>query len=396
MTHSRHSLLLRAWTALAPLVTLAAAVPATGQIMLSGNEGKIELTSGGPKVVPGATAEGDSLTLLDFAQFPPTVTHVKGVANSVVGPPSNVAISPDGRVALVANSIRLDPSAATGFVPESFLHVVDLSARPPKVVGRVQSDAQPSGVSFTPDGRWAVVANRAAGTVSLLSVEGTTIKQAQSVKVCEPAEMVSDVNVSPDGKTVLAAVQKGGYLALLRLESGKLAATGRKVSVYGQPYRVVFTPDGELALTAGTGFGNGVDVDAVSVIELKAGQPRTTDIVPIGVGPESIEISPDGRLLAAVTMEGSNLAPDNPHLSDKGGLVILQRQGQTFAKTQHLPIGRIPEGVAFTPDGKHLVVQCHVDRALWLFAVKDGRVEDTGHRVSVPGMPSSLRAAGRK
>ena len=382
------------WSLLGVLAALVALTThAAGQVMLSGNETKVDLTGGGPKVIPGATADADSVTLLDFSQFPPSATHVKGVANTVVGPPSNIAISPDGKVALVANSIRLDPSAAAGWVPENHVHVLDLTARPPKVIGRAQTDLQPSGIAFAPGGRTALVANRAGGTVSVLTVDGTNVKQAESVKVCEPAESVSDVAISPDGKLALASVQKGGYVAVLKIENGKVTNTGRKVSAYGQPYRVVITPDGELGLTAGMGNGNGVDVDCVTVLDLKGGEPRAVDYVPIGASPESIEISPDGKLLAAVVMDGSNLAPTDAHHTTAGALVILERRDRTFAKSQRLPVGRIPEGVAFTGDGRHLVVQCHPDRQLWLFDVKDGRVTDTGDRIEVPGMPSSLRAA---
>jgi len=71
---------------------------------------------------------------------------------------------------------------------------------------------------------------------------------------------------------------------------------------------VVITPDGELALTAGQGYGNGIDRDAITVIDLKSKPMRTIDYIPIGTVPESIEISPDGKLLAAVVMNGSNLA----------------------------------------------------------------------------------------
>jgi hypothetical protein len=62
-------------------------------------------------------------------------------------------------------------------------------------------------------------------------------------------------------------------------------------------------------------------------------------------------------------------------------------------KTQRLPVGRIPEGVAFTSDGKYLVVQCHPDREMRIFQVAGGIATDTGKRIKVPGMPSSLRAA---
>ena len=48
---------------------------------------------------------------------------------------------------------------------------------------------------------------------------------------------------------------------------------------------------------------------------------------------------------------------------------------------------------AIKMDGKYLVVQCHPDRMLWIFSVKDGQARDTGERVRLPGMPSSLRAS---
>jgi len=156
---------------------------------------------------------------------------------------------------------------------------------------------------------------------------------------------------------------------------------------------VVITPDGELALTAGQGYGNGIDRDAISVIDLTAKPMRTLEYITVGAVPESIEISPDGKILAAVVMNGSNLGPSNPNHSARGALVLLVRRNKTFRIVEERPVGRIPEGVAFTSDGKYLVVQCHPDRELWIFSLNRGRLKDTGQRIKVPGMPSSLRAS---
>jgi DNA-binding beta-propeller fold protein YncE len=362
-----------------------------GQIVISGNENKIDLTSGGPKVIrPGAL---DSVSILDFAQFPPTVEHLLDVPNSVVGPPSNIAITRDRKIALIANSLRIDSANPTNWVPEDFVHVVDLAAKPPKVIDKVTTGRQPSGISIAPDGKFALVANRADGTVSVLSMRGPEIMARQTVTVCLPTESASDVAIAPDGKLALVSVWKGGYIAVLKIEGGSVAATGQKISTYGQPYRVVITPDGELALTAGMGFGNGLDRDAVTVIDLLSKPIRAIQHVTIGSVPESIEISPDGKLLAAVVMNGSNLAATDPNHSEHGSVVLLARKGKSFRVVEELPIGRIPEGVAFTSDGKYLVVQCHPDRELWIFSVSGGRLRDTGRRIKVPGMPSSLRAS---
>ena len=377
----------------AGMLTIGISTTAIGQIVISGNENKIDLSHGKNEVVTGA--QPDSVSILNFAKFPPQVVTLNDVPNSVIGPPSNIAISPDGTLALVANSIRLDSTSATGWTPESYAHIIDLTTSPPTVRGRVKTELQPSGLSFTPDGRRVLVANRASGTISVLRVENKSVEPESVVKVCQPADNIADVAVSPDGRLALASLQKAGCLALLKIdERGAVADTGRRISVYGQPYRCVITPDGALGVTAGSGYGNGVDLDAVSVVDLKATpQPQTIDYIPVGSTPESLEVSPDGKLVAVVVMDGCNLPADHPSHSKSGAVVILQRRGNTFVKQSRIPTGAIPEGVAFTGDGRYLLVQCHPDRQIRMYRVTDGQVEDTGQRIDLPGMPSSLRAA---
>ena len=373
------------------LLCLTLTGTAGAQLMISGNENKVDLDTGGIRVIPPTAP--DSVSILDFSTFPPKVQTIENIPNTVVGPPSNIAITPDGSLALIADSIMVNPTNATKWVPNSAIHVLDLRATPPRVIGHVQAGKQPSGMSITPDGKFALVANRAEGTVTLLRIVGKEVSAVETVKVCLPEESPSDVAISPDGKLALATAQKGGFLAVLRLENGHVEATGQKISAYGQPYRCIITPDGALALTAGQGFGNGIDQDAITVVDLRAKPMRTIQHITIGAVPESIELSPDGKLLVATVMNGSNLAPDNPSHSTQGALEILARRGNTFVKIKSLPVGAIPEGVAFTSDGRYLVVQCHPARELWVFRVKGESVKDTGQRIKVPGMPSSLRAS---
>jgi DNA-binding beta-propeller fold protein YncE len=381
-------------------VLLLFATACFAQIVISGNENKIDLISGAPRVIPSQGP--DSISILDFAKFPPAVEHVMDVPNSVVGPPSNIAITKDRKLAFVANSLKVDPANSTNWVPENFVHLIDLTAKPPRVIGKASTGLQPSGISITPNGKLALVANRADGTVSVLAIHGNEVSTIQSVKVCQTNENASDVAISPDGKLALVSAQKGGYLSVLKIDGEKVTATGQKISAYGQPYRVVITPDGELGVTAGQGYGNGLDRDAVTIVDLKSKPMRAVDFIPVGTSPESLEISPDGKLLAVVVMNGSNLAATDPNHSQHGVLVLLARKGRTFVVVEEHQLGRIPEGVAFTSDGKYLVVQCHPDRELWIFSVKSERLGsrerlkvlvDTKQRIKVPGMPSSLRAS---
>jgi DNA-binding beta-propeller fold protein YncE len=378
------------WTV--AMILAALRLPAQGQLVISGNENKIELTSGAPKLVddPGP----DSLSLIDLTEFPPRVRHVEGIANTVLGPPSNIAITPDGRFALLANSVRLNPQATPDpWEPTRDVHLVDLRAEPPAIVATVQAGLQPSGISLSRDGRLALVANRAEGSVTAIRLDNDHIQVMQTVDLGPPTISISDVAIHPNGRLALVSAQKGGYLAVLHLDGEAIRVDTNKPSVYGQPYRVVITPDGRFGLTAGQGFGaNGVDADALSVVDLTADPIRTVDFVAIGAVPESIEVSPDGRWVAAVLMAGSNFPTGDPRHRDQGELVLIRRDQDVFRVAQRHSLGRIPEGVAFTSDGRYLLAQCHADRSIWVFRVGATGVEDTGHRIRVPGMPSSLRA----
>src|SRR5205823_3934139 len=53
------------------LACVCLATAASAQLVISGNENKIDLTSGGQKVIANAAA--DSVSILDFAVFPPKV-----------------------------------------------------------------------------------------------------------------------------------------------------------------------------------------------------------------------------------------------------------------------------------------------------------------------------------
>ncbi len=359
--------------------------------MISGNENKLDLTSGAATVIENAGP--DSITLLDFAKFPPAVSHLPNIPNTVIGPPSNIAIHPSGQLALIANSVEVDPQDPTKTAPTTQIHILDLSLPQPAVIGEVRSGKQPSGISFTHDGNLALVANRADGTISVLEVSGKQVRVKSTVQVCAPELSISDVALHPNGKLALASIQKGGYLQTLSIESGIVRTNNQQISVYGNPYRCVITPDGQFGLTAGQGAGNGLDADALSVVSLQGSIPQTVDYIPLGAVPESIEVSPDGRLVAAVLMNGSNLPVDHPNYHASGLVALVERQANSFHRVQLAPVGRIPEGVAFSPDGRHLVVQCHPDRKLWVFNVQNNRLEDAGVRIDVPGMPSSLRAA---
>jgi len=381
---------LRAWSV---VCFWMAAGMSQAQVFVSGNENKIDLTTGKPRWIQGAAP--DSLSVIDFQQFPPRVRHLRDIGNTVIGPPSNILVTRDGKRAVLANSIRGDAQAQPDpWAPHDEVYLVDLTTSPMKVLSTARLEAQPSGMSWSNDESWLLVACRAAGKVQRVTLQGDTLIAGMSVEVGRPEDAVSDVAITPDGGTAIASVHKAGHLRRVDIRGDQLVASDEKASTYGQPYRVVVTPDGELALTAGPGFANnGLDRDALTIVDLTVRPMRTLEFIAVGSGPESLEISPDGRWLAVVLMAGSNYPAEDPRHSETAELVLLRREGKSFRIHQRLPIGRIPEGVAFTPDTRYLLVQCHPDRQVWVFRMDDSGASDSGYRVDVPGMPSSLRGS---
>jgi DNA-binding beta-propeller fold protein YncE len=372
------------------LACSALAHAAHPQWVLSANENKLDLATGAQRVFHDAPP--DSLTLLDFSTFPPHTRHLTNIPNTVLGPPSNVTFSPDGHFALVADSIVLDRSRTNGWSPNRHIHILDLRQDPPRITSTSDTGLQPSGIAFSPDGRHVATANRADGTVSAFTFNDGQLHHVEALRIADPATEVADVACSPDGRWVVASVNKSSVLAVLRWEGDRLVDTQRRISVYGRPYRVRFTPDGQQVLTTGAGAGNGDDIDALSIVEVRGDSFRTTQFLPLASGPESFELSPDGKLGVGVFMNGSNTTPGGPLFKDHGLIVLFAREGKRWVQRQTLPTGRIPEGVTFTPDGRHVVVQCHPDRELRIYRVAGSKLKDTGVRIPVPGMPSGMAA----
>ena len=152
-------------------------------------------------------------------------------------------------------------------VPDNKIYVVDLKAQPAKLVGTIEGDRQPSGLSINPAGNRALVANRAGKSIFVLSIHGTDIKLIGSVDM---GDEVSTVVFTPDGKHALAAKPSTNKVALLDVDGDKVTYSKRDLLTGLFPYNVVVSPTGAIALTADNGNAGSSDgnVDTVSVIDL--------------------------------------------------------------------------------------------------------------------------------
>ncbi|HEX3954832.1 MAG TPA: hypothetical protein VHW90_14740, partial [Stellaceae bacterium] len=148
----------------------------------------------------------DSLAIVDMSKpDAPRIIATIPLMNTIIGPPTNLAITPSRNIALVANSVA--PSGGgTDYklASDDKVFVIDLDAKPPAVVGTVTAGKKPSGMAIAPNGKLALVCNRDDNTISVLSINGKEVKVTDTLSLGPAAEQVSAVAITPDGKHALA------------------------------------------------------------------------------------------------------------------------------------------------------------------------------------------------
>jgi len=333
----------------------------------------------------------DQVLIVDVAdpENPKIVTSLP-LKNSIVGPPVNLDINPAGTVALVADSVDVVKEGdALKQVPDNKIYVIDMTANPPKLAATLTGGKQPSGLSFSPDGKMALVANRGDNSVSVLSVNGTDVKITDTVSL---PDSVAHVMFTPDGKRALAVRFPAHKVSVLDIADGKVTYNKVDLATGQWPYNVVVSPDSKLALTADNGAAGSSDgsVDTTSVIDLEANPPRIIDRVVIADGPEGLAMSPKGDLAVAAIQRGSNMKKAFFH-EKNGSLSVLKIDGKKVTRTQDIEVGGLPEAVMFTPDGKYILAGNFMTEDFSILKVDGTNVTDTGKRFKVPGHPASAR-----
>ena len=365
-------------------VTAARAAP----FMIVGDDEKVTFDNGKTIVSPPGK---DSVLIVDLANpLEPKIVANLPLKNSVVGPPVNLDIDPTNSVAIVADSMDVVKDGdAYKQVPDNKIYVIDLKAKPAKLVGTIEGGKQPSGLSINPAGNLALVANRAGKSISVLSIRGTDVKLVGTVDL---GDEVSAVVFTPDGKHALAVRFPAHKVSVLDVVGDKVTYNKVDLPTGQWPYNVVVTPNSKIALTSDNGNSGASDgsVDTTSVIDLEANPPRIIDRVVVGDGPEGLAMSPKGDLAVAAILRGSN--QKNAYFYHKNGsLSILKIDGKKVTKTQDIEVGGLPEAVAFTPDGKYLLAGNYLDQDFSILKVDGTKVTDTGKRFKVPGHPASAR-----
>lgn len=378
----------------AAAISAFAGIAHAQQLMIVGNDQKPHFADG--KVTMGEPGK-DTLSVIDISNpASPRIVATIPLDNTIVGPPTNLAITPSRDLALVANTMKGVPKDnAFAIAPDNRLFVVDLTANPPAVLNTLTLGNAPTGLAISPDGKWALVCNRDDGTISVLSISGKDVKVTDTVTVGAAADKVSAVAISPDGKTALAVKPGTNKVAVLTIDNGKVAYDAKNdLPANNYPYNVGITPNGQIALIANTGGGGSSDgnADTVSVVDMTAKPIHVIDHVTVGDSPEGLAISPTGNIAVTVEARGSNRTKDTWYYHPGGAVSVLRIDGKKVTRVGEVTVGALPEGAAFSADDSHIYVGNFIDSDLSVLQVMDDKVTDTGQRFKLPGQPASVRS----
>src|SRR5262249_11528959 len=119
---------------LASAVFLVLPMTAGAQILVSGNDEKVLWDDAGKAIF---TAPGkDTISFIDIGnrENPKILANV-ALENSIFGPPTNVAVHPNGEIAMVANSVTQTKDGENWKpAPDNKVYIFDLKASPPKQI----------------------------------------------------------------------------------------------------------------------------------------------------------------------------------------------------------------------------------------------------------------------
>jgi len=361
------------------------------QIAVSSNDGKAILVDGVSKM-PDSPAP-DTVTIIDLGAKPPKVLAELQAPSSVAGPPQNVAITPDESIALVCASMKVDPADPKKLTADNRCSVIDLKANPPAVIATVEAGSSPAGVSINRAGNMALVANRGDGTVSVFTIAGKTVTAAGKVDFGNPKAGPSGTAFSPDGKTALVTRDGDHKISILSVNGTKVEDTKRMLTGGFRPYPVQVSPKGDIAATGNQGGGAG-DIDTINIIDMKAKVARIVHTIDVGQIVEGLAFSPDGGYLAVTAQDGSNRPASNPFHNAKGLLVVFKVDGTTLTKAAELRTAVWDQGVAWSRDGKTLLVQSMGEQLLSVVSF-DGKTLQAEGEIKTKGGPEGIRTADK-
>jgi DNA-binding beta-propeller fold protein YncE len=370
------------------LVPIGLTRPAAADLIAVANDNHTVNVNG--KAEAAKNPPPDNVAIIDVSQYPPKLVANIDAPTSVVGAPTAVWISPDESWAIVTAATKIDPRDPSKIIDDDTVSVIDIKAK--KVIQTVHAGKGANEISVDSDGDYALVANRAEGTLSAFAIGHASLTAAGKIDLEDPKSMPSSLKFTPDSEHGLVTLYGANAVDWFSLAEAKVTLEKHQIVTGISPYTMDINKAGTLAVVSNMGGGGTGDIGTVSLIDLTRNPPATADTFAVPASPEGLKFSPDGRFLAVASIAGSTLPSDSPIYHDHGRLWLLAVDNGMLRPLAEAPIGRWSQGIAFSKDGKTILVESMIDHGLNVFRW-DGKTLTPGKTLDVKGAPAAIRSS---
>jgi YVTN family beta-propeller protein/autotransporter-associated beta strand protein len=302
-----------------------------------------------------------------------------------------------GTASILSGRLAYGDIEADAFISESFTSTVTvINTRTREVIRRSiplgSTEAVPSGVAITPEGRYAYIANQAGNTLSVLDA-----RTYQVIGTIPVGNGPVGVAVSPSSEFAYVTNQFDNIVSVIVSHQ----AVGNPIVLDGTneggPYGIAIGPGGQYAYVANS------NTNEVSVISLSTGQVVATPTV--SEGPIAVTVSANHQyvyvtsgnnnvsLISTATNQvvssyslqqkptpyGIAITPDSQYAyianDASGNVAVINAMTGAFLK--NIAVGKLPVGVSITPNGQDVYVTNLGDGSVSIIATASNTVVKT-------------------
>ena len=313
----------------------------------------------------------DSVAVIDLSGTVPRVLGSIAVPAAMIGPPEAVAVSRDEKFAIVTASQKFN--AADPLHPDfdDTVSVIGLDdPAHPRLLQTVAAGLGACGVSINRAGTVVLVASRAADAVYVFTPKNRRLTPAGKVDLGKGADP-TDVVFAPDGAHAYAITWHAGKVMELAIDGAKASLTGHDVKVGRDAYGASITPDGQWLINTNVGGVGDSRIGALTMIDLRTHTLALA--LTVGKTPEHVTLSPDGKYALLVLANGAATSATDPRFNDVTGMVKIFAVGPgSLTEVASAPTCHWAQGATWSDDGRTVLAQCAAERVIQVFHF-DGR-----------------------
>ncbi|MEH2466527.1 hypothetical protein [Nostoc sp.] len=364
-------------------------------------KGRLLVSVSDADMVPSAYIDGnlgavDGADALSVIRLDRPLRELKAIeipaSNSVTGPPSALAVTPNGKYAIVIETLGRRTAGRSDQKLKDLplgrtITVVDLSNPDrPRVSQQIEGFRQPVAVAINYNSTLVAVSYRPSGDGKTTPL---AVYRFQNGKLSAPlvpqipgwtvGDSLSHVEFHPTQNILALVNETKPTLSFVRVsENGSgitLAPWGNTIQVEFNPFQMRFTPNGRCAIinsaytgAAITGPGSYFFSPRGSVQSIRLAADTAADGAPIhrmiarastGFIPEGLNISPDGRWIVTTNLENSAFAPNDPRQEFFSSLTLLRLDSENGFLNRVGDFafdGVLPETAVFDNSSRYLAV----------------------------------------